>query len=112
MITVILVNMMQETRIRRYDTNSFDEAAVALADDWIDGKIVWDWEDTNEKLNAEWMRKSGYPTQDCTPDFEDEVYILTWHYCGSSEIDDEIVIGHFIKSAPVKEGEGPTAGLA
>lgn len=114
MITVILINIAQETRIRRYDTNSFDEAAIALVDDWIEGQIIWNYDGTNEKLDAEYMQKWGYPTQDCVPeiDRENEVYTVSWYGCGASESDDEIVTGYFIKSAPVEEGEWPTRGLA
>lgn len=57
MITVVLISMMNEAITRRYDTNSFDEAVEKLVDDWVDGKIVWEWEETNEKLNSEWMEE-------------------------------------------------------
>ncbi len=113
MITIVLVSMMNEVNIRRYDTNSFDEAAEFLVDDWIAGKIVWEWEETNEKLSADWMEKYGYPIEDFEPeiDKETEVCTLTWHYCGETDGDDEIVYGYFVKSAPVQDDEWPTAGV-
>lgn len=114
MITILLVNIVNEVIIRRYDTNSFDEAAKTLVNDWIKGKIAWEWEETNVKINAKWIQEYGYPTEDSEPriDKATEVCTLTWHYCGETDGDDEIVSGYFVKSASVKDDEWPTAGVS
>lgn len=113
MITVILVNVTHEAITRRYDTNSFDEAVEDLVDDWVGGEIIWDWEETNERLSPEWMERNGYPFDGFEPqiDKETEVCSYTWHCCGETDGDDEIVYGYFIKSARVQDNEWPTAGV-
>lgn len=114
MITVLLVNIINEVITRRYNTNSFDHAARLLVQDWMDGKFVWNWEDTNEKITPKWIEEYGIPTTACEPNInrETEVCSLTWHYCGETDGDDEIVTAYFVKSAPVEVGEWPTAGVA
>ncbi len=112
MITVLLVNMNAETIIRRYDTNSFDEALKLLLDDWMSGKIVWEFDDTNKAISPEWLKQYGQPEEDIEIMIEENVVIHTWHYCGERESDDEIVSAFMVKSVPIKASELPTKSIS
>ena len=111
MITVILNNSWLEFIVRRYDTNSFDEALELLVDDWADGKIKWETEETAEAFTPEWMAQHGYAEEGIEPiiDRENEIVGVTWFWWSN---EDELVVdGRLIKSAPVEESEWPTMGL-
>ena len=108
MITVLLVNMNAETIIRRYDTNSFDEALKLLLDDWMNGKIIWEFEDTNNAITPEWLKRYGQPEDGIEIMVEEDVVTHTWNYCGERKSDDEIVSAFMVKSAPVEASELPT----
>lgn len=112
MITVLLVNMCAETIIRRYDTNSFDEALELLLEDWMNGKIVWEFEDTNNAITPDWLRQYGQPDEGIEVTVQEDVIIHTWHYCGEREIDDEIVRAFMVKSAPVDKSELATKSIS
>ena len=112
MITVLLVNMSAETIIRRYDTNSFDEALELLLADWMSGKIVWHFEDTNNAITPEWLERYGQPTDDFEIMIEEDVVIHSWLYCGEREIDDQGVSAFMVKSAPINAGELPTKTIS
>lgn len=113
MITVLLVSDWLETRPLRYDTDSFDEAAVRLVDDWFAGRIRWEAEEVQTAFSPQWLQANGYPGNNCEPQIHRETGIVTyvWHWCGEEESDDQVVYGYFIKSAPVGEDEWPTRGL-
>ena len=111
MITAILNTSCLEFIIRRYDTNSFDEALEMVVDDWVDGKIKWETEEIAAAFTPEWMSQNGYADEGIEPniDRENECVSVIW-YLWNSE-DEWIVEGRFIKSAPVEEGDWPTMGL-
>lgn len=108
MITVILTNAYQDDKTLRYNTNSFDEAVKMFVDDWIEGKIVWEVEELNDAFTPEWLKNEGYPFDGFEPTIEEtEVVVYTWQWAG----DDQSVTGYFVKSAPIEDGEWPTAGV-
>ncbi len=82
MVTVLLVNMCAKTIIRRYDTKSFDEALKFLLDDWMNGKIIWEFEDANKAITPEWLKRYGQPEEGIEIMVEEDVVIHNWHYCG------------------------------
>ncbi len=111
MITVILNNYVLEFVTRRYHTNSFDEALKLLVDDWADGKIVWETEETVSAFTPQFMKKHGYANPDFEPDIdrENEVFRVRWFWGGEDEF---IVDGQLFKTVPVQEHEWPTMGVA
>jgi hypothetical protein len=113
MITILLTNDWLDFKIRRYETNSFDDAAISLVDDWRDGKIVWDLDELNEGFTPEWLELAGYPTDEFEPeiDNENEVVKYKWHLCAEDESDDLIVYGYFFKTVPVENDEWPRLGI-
>jgi hypothetical protein len=126
MITVLLNTDWGDTQALRYNTNSFDEAVTMVVDDWIAGKVPWGQEDVLAAFTPQWLEANGYPSEDSAPSIHKETEIVTyvWHWYGETENtentenddaddfnEDVIVYGHFIKSAPVQEGEWPTRGL-
>lgn len=80
MITAILNNSWLEFIVRRYDTNSFDEALETLVDDWVDGKIKWETEEIAETFTPQWMAEHGYDYDGTNPqiDRENEIVSVTW----------------------------------
>ena len=111
MITVILNNSWVEFIIRRYDTNSFDEAVELLVDDWADGKVKWDTEETAAAFTPEWMAKNGYADDNFDPsiDRKNEIVKVGWFWWNGE--DELIVEGRLIKSAPIEESDWPTMGF-
>jgi len=97
--------MCAETIIRRYETNSFDNALELLLEDWISGKIVWEFEDTSKTITPEWLRQYGQPSEEIEIMVKEDVVIHTWHYCGERESDDEIVSAFMVKSTSVDKNE-------
>lgn len=110
MITIILSNDWLEFVTRRYDTNSFDEAAKQLVEDWIAGEFKWDTEETVEAFSPEWLKKHGRSKEDCLPEIDAETEIISYRWFWFNGEDELIVDGQFIKSAPIEEGEWPTMG--
>lgn len=113
MITVLLTNAWLDFKALRYDTNFFDEAVERFVDDWVAGKIVWEFEELNDAFTPEWLEANGYPTEDCETAIHRETEIVTyvWHWCGETDGDDQIIYGYFVKTAPVNEEEWPTLGI-
>ncbi len=111
MITIILNNDVLEFVTRRYDTNSFDEAVTQLVDDWTEGKVKWETEETAEAFSPEWMAKYGYPSDVCLPEIDEETQVVSYRWFWFNGEDELVVDGQFIKSAPVEEGEWPTMGI-
>lgn len=111
MITVILTNSWLEFVTRRYDTNSFDEAVTWLVDDWANGEIKWEAEETTEAFTPDWMKRYGYPNNGIEPEIDREtgIVLYSWFWCNG---EDELVVeGRFIKSSPIEDGEWPTMGV-
>lgn len=100
MITAVMINSNAESKILKFYTESEEEACKILVDDWIKGKIVWSYPDTNLAFNKEWLMKNGLePLSDCYErQYENGVRFVTWHYCGERESDDHIVSCYFIHS--------------
>ena len=100
MITAVLINMDAETKILKYDTTSEEDAFNFLLDDWINGKIVWSYPDTNLAIDKNWLKKYGSePLSDYyDKQYENGVRVVTWHYCGERESDDHIVSCYLIHS--------------
>lgn len=100
MITAVLINLDAESKILKFNTDSEEEACKLLLEDWINGKIVWSYQDTNLAFSKEWLKKYGFePLSDIyDKQYENEVRIVTWHYCGESESDDHIVSCYLIHS--------------
>ena len=100
MITGVLINLNAESKILRFNTDSEEEACKLLIEDWKNGKIVWEYPDTNIAFSKDWLKKYGLePLSDYyEKQFENEVRFVTWHYCGERESDDEIVTCYFIHS--------------
>ena len=113
MITVLLTNAWLDFKAFRYDTNFFDEAVEMFVDDWIAGKIVWEFEELNDAFTPEWLEANGYPNEDCETAIYKQTEIVTyvWHWCGETDGDDQIIYGYFVKTAPVSEDEWPTLGI-
>lgn len=112
MITILLNNRMMEVVTRRYNTNSFDEAAIQLVDDWVSGQLSWEDEETNEAFTPEWLEKNGYPQDDCLPEIDEETEIIHYSWFWWNGEDELIIDGYFIKSSPVEPGEWPTMGVS
>jgi hypothetical protein len=113
MITVLLTDGCLDFKTRRYDTNSFDEAAKMLVDDWCAGEFFWEYDEHNEAFTHEWLKEYGYPNEDFSPvvNRETEVVEYDWYWHGETESEDHIIFGYFFKTAPVADDEWPTLGL-
>lgn len=113
MITIFIANDWLDFKVRRYNTNSFDEAAIMLVDDWRAGKIEWEFEEITNAFTAEWLEAKGYPVDYMEPkiDRENEFVHHRWHWHGETEGDDVLIYGYFFKTTPVQEDEWPTLGV-
>jgi hypothetical protein len=100
MITAVLINLDAESKILKFNTDSEEEAFKLLLEDWINGKIVWSFEDSNIAFSKDWLKKNGYePFSDTfTKQYENGVRVVEWHYCGEREADDHIIACYLIHS--------------
>ena len=100
MITAVLINLDAESKILKFNTESEDEAFKLLVQDWISGKIEWSNPDMNVAFSKDWLKKYGFePLSDhYVKQYDNEVRVFTWHYCGEREADDHIVSCYMIHS--------------
>ena len=113
MITVLLTNAWLDFKAFRYDTNFFDEAVKMFVDDWIAGKVVWEFEELNSTFTPELLTENGYPNNDCEVAVykQTEVVTYVWHWCGETVGDDSVIYGYFVKTVPVNAEEWSTLGI-
>lgn len=78
----------------------------------MNGEIVWEFEDTNNAISPDWLKRYKQPSEDIEIMIGQDVVIHTWHYCGERESDDEIVSAFMVKSAPIKASELPTKSIS
>ncbi len=100
MITAILVTIYAEIKVLKYATSSEDDACRMLVEDWKKGKIIWECSDTNLAFSKSWLDAYGLePISDlCDKQYENNVRVVTWHYCGESESEHQIVSCYFVHS--------------
>ena len=99
MITVMLIDMFAEVKILKYDTDSEEEACHLLIEDWKKGEIEWEFEDTNQAFDREWLEENGMDpiSEGYAPEYENGVRTVEWYCCnGPKESDDVIAWGYFL----------------
>ena len=97
MITVFLINMNAEVIIRHYETSSEEDACRLLVTDWQEGKINWEYENTNEAFTKEFLDELlDLELTSFSPQYQNGVRFMEWYCGGENKSNDEIVWIYFI----------------
>lgn len=112
-VSVIVDYESAETHVRTYEATDVPDAKRQFIQDWIDGKVEWEWDafwapsrtENSPAFTPEFLRDRC--AADCQPDeVVEEVHIFRWRCKPDPAFPDEhTVVGYFVPHAgPVESG--------